>query len=166
MNSNLKNSVGDLPGLFIRKMIEADLEQVIAIDQESFSLPWPERSFRYELTDNYTSRGWVAETDGRVAAMMVGWLIVDELHIATIATHSAYRRRGIGRRILVHALCAARTEGAIRSFLEVRESNVVAIKMYENLGFVEDGRRKEYYKDNNEDAILMSLSDLSRLQGD
>ncbi|GAB4497422.1 MAG: ribosomal protein S18-alanine N-acetyltransferase [Anaerolineales bacterium] len=150
----------------IRKMTEADLEQVVAIDQVSFSLPWPARSFRYELTDNLTSRSWVAELDGCVAAMMVGWLIVDELHVATIATHPDYRRRGIGRKILIHALRAARAEGVVRAFLEVREGNGVAIAMYQNLGFVEDGRRKGYYKDNNEDAILMSLNDLGHLQGD
>lgn len=150
----------------IRNMTEADLEQVIAIDQVSFSLPWPARSFHYELTDNFASRNWVAEVDGRVAAMMVGWLIVDELHVATIATHPDYRGRGIGKKILIHALRAARDEGVVRAFLEVREGNAVAIEMYQNLGFVEDGRRKEYYKDNNEDAILMSLNDLTHLQGD
>lgn len=146
-------------------MIEADLEQVVAIDQVSFSLPWPQRSFRYELTDNFTSRSWVVEVDGCVAAMMVGWLIVDELHVATIATHPDFRGRGIGKKLLLHALHSAREEGAIRSFLEVRESNVIAIEMYRRLGFVEDGRRKQYYKDNNEDAILMSLNDLQHLQG-
>jgi ribosomal-protein-alanine N-acetyltransferase len=152
--------------VLIRKMILADLDQVIAIDQVSFSLPWPQRSFQYELTDNFTSRSWVAEVDGRIAAMMVGWLIVDELHVATIATHPDYRGHGIGKQILVHSLLAAREEGAIRAFLEVRESNVIALNMYRSLGFFEDGRRKEYYKDNNEDAILMSLNDLTHLQGD
>ena len=152
--------------VFIRPMIKADLEQVIAIDQVSFSLPWPQRSFQYELDENFTSRCWVAEVDGRIAAMMVGWLIVDELHVATIATHPEYRGQGIGKRLLVHALHAARDEGVTRSFLEVREGNAVALSMYHSLGFVEDGRRKEYYKDNNEDAILMTLNDLGHLQGD
>ena len=153
--------------VLIRKMTHADLEQVIAIDQMSFSLPWPQRSFQYELDENFVSRSWVAEVDGRIAAMMVGWMMMDELHIATIATHSDYRGRGIGKKILIHALCRARDdEGLVRAFLEVRENNVVALQMYRSLGFVEDGRRKEYYKDNNEDAILMSLNDLEHLQGD
>ena len=147
----------------IRKMTLDDLEQVVAIDQVSFSLPWPQRSFRFELTDNETSRCWVADLNGRVIAMIVGWLILDELHIATIATHPEFRGRGIGRQLLLHALKAAKAEGAVKSFLEVRESNVVAQEMYIKFGFVEDGRRKEYYKDNNEDAILMTLNDLDRL---
>ena len=150
----------------IRRMTEADLEQVVAIDQASFSLPWPPRSFAYELTDNFTSRSWVAELDGQVVAMMVGWLIVDELHVATIATRPDQRGRGFGKRLLIHALIQAQAEGAVRAFLEVRSGNVAAQNLYRNLGFVEDGRRKEYYKDNLEDAVLMSLNDLSALQGD
>lgn len=152
--------------LVIRKMAMEDLEQVIAIDQVSFSLPWPSRTFQYELTDNPASRCWVAELDGRVAAMLVGWLIVDELHIATIATHPDLRGQGIGKAILLHALRSARDEGALKSFLEVRASNVTAQKMYKSFGYVEDGRRKEYYKDNAEDAILMSLNDLNHLPGE
>ncbi|MFN8400621.1 MAG: ribosomal protein S18-alanine N-acetyltransferase [Anaerolineales bacterium] len=152
--------------VLIRKMIHADLEQVIEIDQVSFSLPWPKRSFQYELDENFTSRCWVAEVDGRIAAMMVGWMIIDELHVATIATHPDYRGLGIGKKVLVYALLAARKEGLIRAFLEVRQTNEVALNMYRSLGFVEDGRRKEYYKDNNEDAILMSLNNLMHLQGD
>ena len=150
----------------IRKMIMNDLEQVVAIDQVSFSLPWPARTFQFELTDNPTSRCWVVELDKKIIAMIVSWLILDELHVATIATHPDFRMQGIGRKLLLHALKSARDEGVIRSFLEVRESNDAAIKMYRSFNFVEDGRRKEYYKDNNEDAILMTLNDLSHLPGE
>jgi len=146
--------------MMIRRMIMADLDQVTAIDQASFSLPWPARSFLYELTDNQASRSWVAELDGRVAGMIVIWLIVDEAHIATLATHPDYRRQGIAGRLLVHALKSARREGARRAFLEVRAGNVPAQEMYRKLGFIVDGRRPHYYKDNNEDAILMSLEGL------
>ena len=91
--------------------------------------------------------------------------MVDELHVATIATHPDFRRRGLGKKILVHALLAAQEEGVIRAFLEVREKNEAAQNLYRNLGFVEDGRRKEYYKDTMEDAILMSLNEMNDLQG-
>ncbi len=160
MNDGLSNNIEDLSGLMIRKMTLQDLAQVVAIDQVSFSLPWPARSFQFELTDNEASRCWVADLDGGIVAMLVGWFIVDELHVATIATHPEFRGRGIGREILLCALRAAKEEGAVKSFLEVRESNEVAQKMYHNFGFVEDGRRKGYYKDNGEDAILMSLDHL------
>jgi ribosomal-protein-alanine N-acetyltransferase len=148
----------------IRRMMLEDIPTVHAIDMLSFSLPWPERSFQFELTENPVSRGWVAESDGRLAAMLVLWLIVDEAHIATIATHPDFRRQGIGERLMVEALLAARVEGASRAFLEVRASNLGALAMYKKYGFVIVGVRPKYYKNNNEDAILMNLEDLTRLE--
>jgi [ribosomal protein S18]-alanine N-acetyltransferase len=144
----------------IRKMALDDLEQVIAIDQMSFGLPWPPRSFQFELTDNPASRSWVAEMEGRVVAMLVAWLIVDEIHIATIATHPDFRKQGIGEKLLSFILKSAKDEGAITSFLEVREGNAAALRMYHKFGYVESGRRTGYYKDNGEDAILMTLESL------
>jgi len=142
----------------IRKMTLDDLEQVVAIDQASFSLPWPARSFQFELTDNPASRCWVADLDGRIVGAVVAWLIVDEIHIATFAIHPDFRKQGIGKKLLSHTLKSAKEDGALTSFLEVRESNDAALEMYRNFGFVESGRREGYYKDNNEDAILMSLN--------
>jgi len=150
--------------LMIRKMALDDVPAVAALDQMSFSLPWPERSFRYELTDNPASRCWVVEGDGRIVGMIVTWLFVDEAHIATLATHPDFRRRGIARKLLTHALRALMNEGAASSFLEVRESNLAAQEMYRGFGFEVIGRRKRYYKDNDEDAILMALESLSGLK--
>jgi ribosomal-protein-alanine N-acetyltransferase len=141
----------------IRRMTLEDVPAVVALDQISFSLPWPERSFRFELTDNPASRCWVAEIDRRIVGMIVNWIFVDEAHIATIATHPDYRRQGIARKLLTYTLQSAVREGAQSSFLEVRESNLAAQEMYRKFGYVEVGRRKRYYRDNNEDAILMSL---------
>lgn len=146
-----------------RRMRLEDVPVVHAIDLLSFSLPWSERSFRYEVRENPASRGWVAEVDGRAAAMLVLWLLMDEAHIATIATHPDFRRRGIGERLLLTALEAARKEGATRAFLEVRAGNAGAQALYKKYGFVVDGIRPRYYKDNFEDAILMSLTNLERL---
>jgi ribosomal-protein-alanine N-acetyltransferase len=141
-----------------------DVPQVAEIDRRSFSLPWPERSFRFEVADNPASRNWVVEADGRVIAMLVLWLIVDEAHIATIATHPDFRRRGIGERLLVEALISARKEGARRAFLEVRAGNAAAQAMYRKYGFEITGVRPRYYKDNNEDALLMTLECLDELE--
>lgn len=147
--------------LLIRRMTLEDIPAVIELEHISFSLPWPERSFRFELTDNPTSRCWVAEVDRRLVGMVVGWLFVDEIHIATIATHPDFRRRGIGRKLLSYMLIHAMKEGARSSFLEVRESNLAAQEMYRKFGFEEAGRRKRYYRDNGEDAILMNLGSLN-----
>jgi [ribosomal protein S18]-alanine N-acetyltransferase len=143
--------------LLIRRMRLEDVPAVHEIDLLSFSLPWSERSFSFEVTGNPVSRGWVAEVDKQIAAMLVLWLIVDEAHIATIAVHPDFRRQGIGEKILIHALRAAQDEGARRSFLEVRAGNTAAQSMYRKYGFVVAGVRPRYYKDNNEDALLMDL---------
>jgi len=145
----------------IRRMTLDDLAQVVAIDQASFSLPWPERSFRFEVTENPAARAWVVELNGRILGMIVAWLLVDEAHIATIATHPDVRRQGIASRLLIFALQTMQSEGAQTSVLEVRESNQGAQEMYRKLGFEEAGRRPRYYKDNDEDAILMSLEGLN-----
>jgi ribosomal-protein-alanine N-acetyltransferase len=148
----------------IRRMTLADIPAVHEIDVLSFSLPWPERSFRFELTENQVSRGWVAEVDGKIAAMLMIWFIVDEAHIATIAVHPDFRRQGIGEQILLHALRAAHNEGAQRAFLEVRAGNAAAQAMYKKYGFEMVGVRPGYYKDNNEDALLMNLEKFDCLE--
>lgn len=138
-----------------------DVPSVVRIDQASFSLPWPESSFRYEVADNASARCLVAEaTDGRVAAMIVSWMIVDELHIATFATDPDFRRQGIGSLLLTEALADGRRIGARRAFLEVRASNMAAQDMYLKFGFAVTGLRPRYYRDNGEDAILMTLERL------
>jgi ribosomal-protein-alanine N-acetyltransferase len=141
-----------------------DVPTVHAIDTLSFSLPWPESSFRFELTGNPVSRSWVAESGGGIAAMLVLWLIIDEAHIATIATHPDFRRQGIGERLMMAGLLSARAEGAAHAFLEVRAGNSNAMSLYKKYGFIVAGVRPSYYKDNNEDAILMNLEDLNSLE--
>jgi ribosomal-protein-alanine N-acetyltransferase len=148
----------------IRRMTLEDVPTVQVIDSLSFSLPWPERSFRFELTENPVSRCWVAEFDGCIAAMLVLWLIIDEAHIATIATHPDFRRQGIGEQLMLAALESARGEGAAHAFLEVRAGNAGAIALYKKYGFVVAGVRPRYYKDNNEDAILMDLENLNCME--
>jgi len=147
----------------IRRMTLEDVPAVHVIDKLSFSLPWSERSFRFELTENLVSRCWVVESGGSVIAMLVLWLVVDEAHIATIATHPDFRRQGIGEKLLLTALLAARAEGARRAFLEVRASNRAAMELYEKYGFFQAGVRPHYYQDNQEDAVLMNLENMERL---
>jgi ribosomal-protein-alanine N-acetyltransferase len=148
--------------MLIRKMMLEDIPVVVELDRIAFSLPWPERSFRFEVADNPVARCWVAEVDGRVVGMVVAWLLVDEIHIATIATHPDFRRQGIGRKLLSHTLRRAIEDGAQSSFLEVRASNLVAQEMYRQFGYEPTGRRKRYYRDNDEDAILMNLESLRK----
>ena len=152
--------------VLIRRMTLEDVPAVHEIDTLSFSLPWPERSFRFELTENPVARGWVAEVGSRIAAMLVLWFIIDEAHVATIAVHPDFRRQGIGEQILLYALRSAQAEGAHRAFLEVRAGNVAAQTMYKKYGFEVAGVRRGYYRDNNEDALLMNLEKFDSLEAE
>jgi len=141
-----------------------DIPEVLEIDRSSFTLPWTERAYRYEVEENKAARCWVATLDDRVVAMLVLWIILDEAHIATVATHPHYRRQGLGSRLLTRALVSAHEEGAVKALLEVRARHTTAQKLYRNLGFVEVGRRPKYYHDNDEDALLMTLDNLKDLE--
>jgi len=151
-------------------MLMNDLEQVKAIDQLSFSLPWSDNAYRYEILENPASFLWVAEaeTGGQdliVCGMVVVWLILDETHIATLGVHPDYRGLGIGKRLLTVALEETARQGANLATLEVRESNTVAQYIYRKFGFENVGRRRRYYQDNREDAVLMTLNSLKEFEG-
>lgn len=147
----------------IRPMRVEDLATVYQIDCLSFSLPWPANAFRYELMENQNSRLWVAELTsadevGVVVGAIVVWLVVDEAHIATLAVHPNYRRRGIATQLLKTALQESARLGMRSATLEVRAGNLVAQALYQRFGFEVVGRRRAYYQDNHEDALIMTLS--------
>ena len=144
----------------IRRMQIDDVPAAHEIDKLSFTLPWPERSLRFEVTDNPAARCWVAEQDGRVVGMLILWMIIDEAHIATLSTHPEFRKQGIAESLLIKTLEEAYAEGARSALLEVRAGNQAAQALYRKYGFKAVGRREHYYKDNNEDAVLMTLSRL------
>ncbi|MCD4752289.1 MAG: ribosomal protein S18-alanine N-acetyltransferase [Anaerolineaceae bacterium] len=147
----------------IRRMKAEDLHRVWEIDVQSFSLPWTESSFRYDYFVNKNSRMWVVETiddsgSPQVIGSMVAWLILDEVHLGTIAVDSKFRKQGIGETLIRTLLQEMASEGAVRVELEVRRSNIAALSLYQKFGFIVDGERKNYYSDNHEDAILMGLT--------
>ena len=140
---------------------ERDLDAVVAIARESFPNPWTRTMFQRELDLGSVSRAYVLRTAaGELAAFCTCWLIVDELHINTIAVHPEHRGRGYARRLLEHIVAEAIPLGARRATLEVRRSNVVAIGLYEAMGFRTESVRREYYHDPVDDALILWL-DLS-----
>ena len=151
-------------GVLIRPMVLGDITDVVAIDRLSFPVPWPERSYRYELTENPAAHLLIAEHSASPRARLVGyiglWLLVDEAHISTIAVHPSDRGQGIGEALLLAGLNWAAKRGAEMATLEVRASNDAAQKLYRKHGFETVGRRPGYYKDNQEDAVLMTLASL------
>jgi ribosomal-protein-alanine N-acetyltransferase len=148
--------------VIIRLMVEDDLDQVHAIDQISFSLPWPKRAFRYELLENPNSILLVAELSRKVVGAIVVWMIVDEAHISTLAVLPEHRRQGYAQKLVIEALISAVESGAQHATLEVRASNLAAQNLYRGFGFEIVGRRPRYYLDNQEDALIMTLADLDQ----
>jgi [ribosomal protein S18]-alanine N-acetyltransferase len=145
-------------GIHIRRMLPADVGLVHALDALSFSLPWPESSYRFEVSENSNAIPLVAVNEaGGVVAMSVTWVIIDEAHVATIAVHPDYRRLGLGKRLLAASLLEAWERGALLSHLEVRRGNLAAQVLYADFGFEVVGERPRYYQDNHEDALLMTL---------
>lgn len=141
-------------------MQEKDIDSVLKIDQLSFPNPWPKHSYEYEINQNDNSRAWVMELSSNqkktIVAMAILWVVLDEVHIGTIAVHPDFRGLGFGEKFLTEILENAFNDGVIKAFLEVRRSNENAIKLYKKLGFIIDGIRKGYYRNNQEDALLMS----------
>jgi [ribosomal protein S18]-alanine N-acetyltransferase len=141
-------------------MNEEDLAAVAAIENASFSDPWPLSSFSNELFYNRLAVYYVARLEGEVIAYIGSWFVLDEVHITTLAVTEAYRRRGIASRLVEALLEKARSEKAHCLTLEVRPSNTAARSFYEKLGLTVYGRRKRYYSD--EDALIMTRHDLRR----
>lgn len=149
----------------IRPMDLEDIPQVQAIDQASFTLPWPKTAYDYELKENPNSFLFVSEERrpgeaAKVVGLIVVWMILDEAHIATIAVHPDFRGVGIGRRLLAAALVEGIARRARLATLEVRAGNVVAQQLYRRFRFETVGSRPRYYRDNYEDALIMTVNNL------
>lgn len=133
-----------------------DLPAVHAIEEASFTAPWPPHAYRNELESNRLAQYLVARAGEVVAAYGGMWLMVDEAHITTFAVHPAWRRQRIGERLLLAFLDIAIAQGAHEATLEVRLSNLAARKLYEKYGFRPVGLRPRYYSDDHEDALIMT----------
>lgn len=144
--------------VIIRSMKAEDLPQVEEIDHLSFTTPWPKGAFAMEL-QSQTSLCLVAEEKNtkKVIGVLVGWVVVDELQIATFSVHPNWRRRGIGQRLLAQMLQDSQSKGVKIVFLEVAASNQAAQSLYRSFGFKNMGRRKNYYSAEKDDALLMVL---------
>jgi len=138
-----------------------DLAAVHAIERASFTSPWPDHAYRSEIESNRLAHYLVARAGDTVAAYGGMWLMVDEAHITTFAVHPAWRRQGIGERLLLAFLDLAVDRGAHEATLEVRLSNLPARRLYEKYGFRPVGLRPRYYSDDHEDALIMTTEPLS-----
>ena|SRR5687768_8858018 len=138
-------------------MRSRDLDEVVAIERTSFTLPWSRGAFLYEMEQNRVARCWVLREAEHVIGYVCLWEIGDEVHVTNIAVHPESRRRGLGRTLLSSVLDDARQRRLRVVGLEVRPSNHEALGMYDSFGFKVVGRRKGYYYDTGEDALVMEL---------
>ena len=144
-----------VPSLSIDRMLPADLADVLVIERASFSMPWSRGAFLYEIEQNQVARCWVGREDGRIVGYICLWDVADELHVTNVAVHPDARRRGIARALLESVFAHARAAGSRMVLLEVRPSNTEAIALYDSFGFHVVGRRRGYYYDSGEDALVM-----------
>lgn len=142
--------------LTVRAMRLADLDEVMVIERRSFSAPWEESTFR-GLMRRPSAALLVAETDDELTGYSVMWFAADEGELGDIAVIPERRGEGIGRRLLRESISVAASRGTRSLYLEVRESNDVARRLYEKVGFSVVGVRKQYYTEPVEDAIVMKL---------
>ncbi len=137
-----------------------DLDAVYAIERASFTTPWPSHAYRSELQSNRLASYVVARAGDEVVGFAGMWLMVDEAHVTTFAVHPAWRRVGIGERLIVALLDIAIARRASEATLEVRLSNLAARRLYEKVGFRPVGIRPRYYSDDQEDALIMTTPSL------
>jgi ribosomal-protein-alanine N-acetyltransferase len=150
-----------MAALTIRRMTLADLPGVREVERVAFDAGWPPTTFEHELQHNGAARYLVLREGERTVAFGGLWLQFDQAHIVTVAVDPPERGRGLGR-LVVHGLVAVASEMAMAdATLEVRESNAAARALYRNYGFYEVGRRKRYYADNGEDAVIMTTEPLA-----
>lgn len=145
----------DNKALAIRPMTTLDLDQVIEIERQSFREPWTKTNFECEMLSQDLSESNVAVLGDRVLGYTVVWHQDEEVHLANIAVCEEYRERGIGKALVEYVLVRAKEQGARTIMLEVRESNLEARRLYETLGFRAVGLKRNYYKKEKEDAVLM-----------
>jgi ribosomal-protein-alanine N-acetyltransferase len=152
-------SLAERAGEFlVRDMQAEDIPAVMGIDRDSFPNPWPENTYRYELGKNPASHLLVIQSRESPAVVGVAgyWLVVDEAHISTFAVQPEWRGNGVGKVLLAAMLRHAAKLGAKSAMLEVRAGNAAAQSLYRGFGFRTVGHRKGYYKNNGEDAVLMT----------
>ena len=149
------------PVLIIRRATLDDLQDIVRIENASFSSPWNEQSLRDEIVGESGNLFCVAELDGEVVGYMGTWMFANEAHICTIAVDPAARRRGLGEIMVLVSLQAAREQDVKYAVLEYRVSNTGARDLYLKLGFQDIYRRRGYYQDTNEDAIVAAIPNLA-----
>ena len=152
--------------LELQSLTSEHLSALLELDQVCFGGMWSQDAYQRELdSPNSDLLGLLSPVpEPKLLAMGCFWSILEEAHITILAVHPQYHRQGLGQALLYALLKTASDRGLERATLEVRASNLAAISLYQKFGFKTAGRRPRYYKDNNEDALILWLSGLQQPQ--
>ncbi|GAB4457934.1 MAG: hypothetical protein OHK0029_18440 [Armatimonadaceae bacterium] len=151
--------VSPSPCVILRPMRGSDIEHISRIERQSFPTVWNTQAYVNELA-NPAAVYLVALLEDTIVGYGGEWIVMDEIHITTIAVSPEHRGYYIGERLLSEMLMVGIQRGATRATLEVREGNEVARRLYAKYGFVDVTIRKSYYPDNRENAAIMWVYDL------
>ena len=140
-----------------RPMQLDDLDEIMAIEPHIYPYPWSRGNFSDSLNSGYSA--WVLVEHEKIIAYALLMMVLDEAHLLNLSVAKLYQKQGLGRLLLEYMLQIAKNHQAANMFLEVRQSNISAIALYENVGFNEMAIRRGYYPSANgrEDAVLMGL---------
>ncbi|MGG1398175.1 ribosomal protein S18-alanine N-acetyltransferase [Bacillus salipaludis] len=138
-----------------RYMREEDIDQILEVEHASFTTPWSREAFYNELNNNKFAVYIVLEEEDKIIGYCGAWIVIDEAHITNIAILPGYRGKRLGEALLQKMMSVAREMGAKSMTLEVRVTNQIAQSLYRKFGFQNGGIRKNYYSDNQEDALVM-----------
>jgi len=154
----MSGQILNLYHLNLKPMAISDIPAVLAIEAVTSLSPWSQQIFQDCIRVGYSA--WVGTIKDELVAYTLFAIQGPEAHILNIAVKPSWQRRGIGKFLLTHGLELFKTSGADTVFLEVRLSNTIAQRLYEDLGFIEVGRRHGYYLSDSgkEDALVYALS--------
>ncbi len=141
--------------MILREMLIEDLDQVMEIEEDLFHVPWTREGYFTFLTKENTMF-LAVEEKGRILAYCGLLMVLDEGDVTNVAVRRDRQKEGIGNFLMESMIRLAEEQGVTVIHLEVRQSNDTAIRLYERLGFVRDGIRRNYYEKPVEDAILMT----------
>lgn len=139
----------------VRIAKSSDLDDIYELDVQTFAMPWSKEALSYDILENDNAFMIVAEYEGEFAGYADIWTVLDEADLNSIAVRVDFRRKGIGDAIMLAMTEMLSANGVATINLEVRVSNMPAIKLYKKYGFNECGVRPGYYLDNGEDALIM-----------
>ncbi len=137
-----------------REMIPEDADAVAQIEKSCFPVPWSRQSFWEEASHEHTLY-WLALDEEKVIGYAGCWILAGEAQITNVAISPEYQGKGVGTQLMKSMIEVAKKRGATAMTLEVRPSNASALALYKKFGLKSVGRRKGYYSDNGEDAIIM-----------